>query len=40
MRRREPIVLTQRGEKVMLVVSWLTIVLVISFAEKLANLFN
>jgi hypothetical protein len=37
---KAPIVLTRRGERLMLAVSWLALVALISFADKLANLLN
>ena len=37
---RAPIVLTKRGERVMLVVCWFSLVLLIAYAEDLSNLFN
>lgn len=40
MSRKNPIVLTRRGEKVMLIVSWLSVFLLIVFANDLANLLN
>jgi hypothetical protein len=40
MSKRDPIVLTRRGEKVMLALCWLALCLLISFADVLANLLN
>lgn len=37
---KAPIVLTRRGERVMLVVSWLAVLALISFADVLAGLLN
>jgi len=37
---RAPILLTKRGERVMLVVCWFSLVLLIAYAEDLSNLFN
>jgi hypothetical protein len=37
---KAPIVLTRRGEKLLLVVSWLAVVVLISFADVLAGLLN
>jgi hypothetical protein len=38
--KKAPIVLTRRGERVMLVLGWFAIVLIISYADHLANLLN
>lgn len=38
MSKRNPIILTRRGEKVMLVTFWLLAVTLISFADVLAGL--
>ena len=40
MSKKTPIVLTRRGERVMLVVCWFSLVLLIAYAEDLANLLN
>ncbi len=38
--KKAPIVLTRRGERLMLVVCWFSLVLLIAYAEDLANLLN
>lgn len=40
MKDKAPIVLTRRGERLMLVVCWFSLVLLITYAEDLANLLN
>jgi hypothetical protein len=38
--KKAPIVLTRRGERLMLVVCWFSLVLLITYAEELADLLN
>jgi hypothetical protein len=38
--KKAPIVLTRRGERLMLVVCWFSLVLIIAYAEELSNLLN
>lgn len=38
--RKQPIVLTRRGEKLMLAFFWISLVLLISFADSLTKVLN